>query len=156
MWNSPTMVVDFDDAQHDCSNFDLGSMRQVDGVGGGFRTCDGGFGGLFGSNQLAAHNRALSFHDLVLFRGNASLKTNSYQLEEQNDGSRNRQATIQPTVGRLFVFLALFFGGFGVSLRGWLDLDDDRRLFSAALICGGLLISFSGLTVWVATLFGWL
>jgi hypothetical protein len=37
MWNSPTMVVDFDDAQHDCSNFDLGSMRQVDGVGGGFR-----------------------------------------------------------------------------------------------------------------------
>jgi hypothetical protein len=37
----------------------------------------------------------------------------------------------------------LFFGGFFLSLRGWEDLDPQRRLVSAAYIWSGLLRKLS-------------
>jgi hypothetical protein len=51
----------------------------------------------------------------------------------------------------LLLLLILFFGGFFVSLRGWLNLDDQRRLVSAAWIVGGLFLSIAGLLLWFAT-----
>jgi hypothetical protein len=38
----------------------------------------------------------------------------------------------------------LFFGGFGIGLRDWFHLDDQRRGFSAAQISGGWFLSSVG------------
>ena len=57
-----------------------------------------------------------------------------------------------PLFRRMLIMVGLFFGGFFLSLRGWLDLDDKRRVRRAAFIVGGLLLSASGLLLWLATL----
>lgn len=58
-------------------------------------------------------------------------------------------------VRSLCVFVALLFGGFCVSLRGWLNSDDELRRLSVAWIGFGWLISSIGVAFWFATLSGW-
>lgn len=100
---------------------------------------------------LGKHDGALRDHDLVLSMGDVSLHADRDQLEKSYNAGRNSQRESPPIGRRLSVFLVLFFGGFFVSLRGWLNLDDKGRLFGAAWIGGGTLLSAAGLLLWLAT-----
>jgi len=84
-----------------------------------------------------------------------NLLTNQDHLEERHNEGENRESDCPPLGPRLILFLSLSFGGLVVSLRGWLNLDDDRRLFRAASIGGGLLLSSCGSVLWLATLGCW-
>jgi hypothetical protein len=46
---------------------------------------------------------------------------------------------------RFLIALSLFIGGFFLSLRGWLNLNDERRFIAAAYILSGLGLSCFGL-----------
>lgn len=96
------------------------------------------------SGALGVHDRALLLDDGVLPPGDVDLKSDGNQLQDADSRSRDGEYSRQPTVRRLLLFLALLFGGFGVSLRGWLNLDNQRRGASTAWICSGLLLSASG------------
>ena len=80
------------------------------------------------------------------------ITSEDFPVEEQNHGRRHADADGPPFFRRLCILIVLFFGGFLLSLRGWENLDDDRRLRSAALICGGLLLNGAGIALWLATL----
>jgi hypothetical protein len=80
------------------------------------------------------------------------LKSEDPELKAQDHGCHDAKPDGPPLFRRLCVFVALFFGGFFWSLRGWEDLDPKRRLVRAAYIGSGLLLSASGLLLWLATL----
>ena len=87
-----------------------------------------------------------------MFSRDQYLPNDSAELQESNQPGQHPQAD-SPLLGRrLLLFLVLFFGGFCVSLRGWLNLDRQRRVICAAWIGIGWLISAAGLALSFATL----
>jgi hypothetical protein len=81
-----------------------------------------------------------------------SLISENHELKETDESHDNNGTLHPPLFRRMLVTIGLFFGGFFVSLRGWLDLNDNRRGIRAAWISGGLLLSGCGLGLWLATL----
>ena len=106
----------------------------------------------FCRNALTRHDAILSRDDSVLLTRDTDLKANRSKLQAQQNKRSDAEPLGPPLGRRLAIFLGLFFGGFLVSLRGWLDLDNKRRSTSAAWIVGGLLLSASGLGLWWATI----
>jgi hypothetical protein len=96
-----------------------------------------------------------------------SLPTKNDQLqapdEEKSEGE-NREPNVGgpsgPPLGRRSL-IALFSVAIGTILhiKGWENLNDKRRFWSAALISGGWLLAFSGFMLWFLTGFpatwGW-
>jgi hypothetical protein len=76
------------------------------------------------------------------------------ELKEQNHGRRYANADGPALFRRLCLFVGLFFGGFFLSLRGWEELDRQRRFRRTELIGCALLLSGSGLLLWLLTLIG--
>jgi hypothetical protein len=112
-------------------------------------------------DPLPRHDLALGSNDRVLTASNENLKPNRDELEQAEKPCDYTEALGPPLGGRLFLFLGLFFGGFLVSLRGWLDLYNERRLIRAACFGSGLLLGGCGLGLWLVTLeslgtLGWL
>jgi len=72
-------------------------------------------------------------------------------LTEADEDSERGKYSRPPFGRRLIVSSCFFLGGFLLSLRGWQNLDNRRRLLSTTLIGCGLLLSASGLILLLLT-----
>lgn len=132
------------------------TLRAGHGLIGDVGALVGGFSGVSRNRQTILHagfltlkDGGLAFDDLVLLRGYADLKAYGNQLNQREASGKPGERLSPPFGVRIVLFLLLFLGGFLVSLRGWLNLDDKRRVVSAAWIAGGLSISAAGLGFWL-------
>lgn len=86
-------------------------------------------------SQLAAHDGALTAENGVLTSHDGGLSSQQQNLKDADHECESRYATSPVSIGRLLCFLALFFGGVYVAL---LDLNNQRRRWRAAQVCGWL------------------
>ncbi len=71
------------------------------------------------------------------------------KLEQSNQPNHASKSDHPPVGGRYILAICLFLGGFFLSLRGWEDLDDERKFRRTAYIGVGLLASAAGLLLWL-------
>ena len=113
---------------------------------GGFQ---GGIGGFICDRNPSLHIFGLVRPDFLhrfdgLFKA-ASLPTKYDQLKKQNYGRRYGDENRDPIIPTLFVFVASVLIGFLLILFGSERLDNERRVYGAALICFGLLLALLGI-----------
>jgi len=101
---------------------------------------------------LISHDRRLPTHDFVLDVRNVNLPSNHQDGQESNKSSGDRQTPVPPICSRLTLFLCLLFGGFLISLRGWLDPNDKGTGVRTTWVVGGWGVSFLGVLIWLGTL----
>jgi hypothetical protein len=84
-----------------------------------------------------------------------SLPTKYEQLKTTDDGQgdgRPEKTLGEPSdnliIGRFLVFTLGIGGGLLLTLRGWQNFYNERRLFGAALVGGGIVVGLCGLSVW--------
>lgn len=97
--------------------------------------------------------------NFVHFRDRASqhvgLDAEHYSLNQADYGNSRRNTNHPPIGRRLIEFGCLDVAGFVLSLFGWQNLDENRRLFSAAFIATGLIFCASGWLLWWITFYSW-
>jgi hypothetical protein len=156
--------VEFSLQGHDASAFAVWTLAdrvwceiqewpiQHERITGGVGAQSRGVGSLCGFPQLSIHDARLSTQYSVLADQQAPLNSNHDQGEHANRRGGDNRAGLPRLGRRLTIYLTLSFGGFLVSLRGWLSLDRGRCLISAAWIPGGFLLSCCGAGLSLASL----
>jgi len=94
-------------------------------------------------------------HFLYGFFEPASLQEKHNRLNA-TDNSDDESEPNHPPIGRRLIEVScLIIGGFFLGLRGWENLDNNRRLIRAAFIGGWLILSICGWLLWFITFYRW-
>lgn len=85
----------------------------------------------------------------------AGLQPKDYSLYNTHKNDSTGKPNHPPIGRRLIEVLCLIIGGFFLGLRGWENLDDNRRLLRAVFIGSGYFLSACGWLLWLITFYRW-
>ena len=111
------------------------------------------------SDAIVSKSESNNARDLVHFLNGffapASLQEKHNRLNV-TDNSEDKSEPNHPPIGRRLIEVScLIIGGFFLGLRGWENLDNNRKLIRATFIGGWLVLSICGWLLWFITFYRW-